>query len=184
MIKVYSWNIYILNKDRNQIFKHQPVSWGYTTWEAYLKDEDSLMFNANKLNSIDIDGWIYMMRQDLVLEKLFTYPEYKIQSITLNKLPKNYELEDKDELIKIVARNDLQYVYFFFDNRIWIFKPNSRRYQDVKSLEYIGQVEWATEKIKDIYVDFDNELAELNIVYNNGVYKLKLDITDDGIIIR
>jgi hypothetical protein len=81
------------------------------------------------------------MKQDLVLEKLFTYPEYKIQSITLNKLPKNYELENKDELVKIVARSDLSYVYFFFNNRIWIFKPNSKRYQDVKSLEYIGQIE-------------------------------------------
>lgn len=184
LLKVYSWNIYLLNKDRNQIFKHKPVAGWYSAGSPYLKDEDSLLLNANKLNSIDIDGWIYMMKQDLVLEKLFTYPEYKIQSITLNKLPKNYELENKDELVKIVARSDLSYVYFFFNNRIWIFKPNSKRYQDVKSLEYIGQIEWAKEKIKDIYVDHDNQIWEVSVVYNNGVYKLKFDITDDWIIIR
>lgn len=184
LIKVYSNNIYLLNKDRNQIYKHVPVSWGYSAWEAYLKDEDALMLKTNKLNSFDIDGWIYMLKQDLTLEKLFTYPEYKIQSIVLNKLPKNYELEDKDELIKIVARAELNYVYFFFNNRIWIFKPNSRRYQDVNSLEYIGQIEWAKEKIKDIYVNYDNQIWEISVVYNNWVYKLKFDVTDEGIIIR
>jgi len=184
MLKIYSGNIYLLNKDRNQVYKHKPITGGYTKGEPYLKDEDSLMLNANKLNSIDIDGWIYMMKQDLILEKLFTYPEYKIQPITLNKLPKNYELENKDELVKIVWRSDLRYVYFFFNNRIWIFKPNSKRYQDVKSLEYIGQIEGAKEKIKDIYIDFDNGVVEANIVYSNWVYKLKFDITDEGIIIR
>jgi hypothetical protein len=43
-------------------------------------------------------------------------------------------------------------------NKIFIFQPNTIRYQDVKSLEYLGQVEGKDISIEDFYVDNDGEI--------------------------
>lgn len=182
VLRMFRWNIYLLDEKQNQIYKHTPAWGGFAQWVSYLKDVDMKNYANNKINSIDIDGWIYMLREDLVLEKFFSNP-YTIKWIRLNKLPKNYDLKDKSKSSKIIARNDLNFVYFFFDNTIWIFKPNSKNWQDVSSLEFLGQIEWANESIKDIYVTFDDQVWEIFVVYSSGIYKLKFDITDDWITI-
>lgn len=182
-LKTFSGNIYLVDDAQSQIYKFTPNGSNFTKWVWYLKEADVENYNKAKINSIDIDGWIYILRNDLVLDKFFSVPDYKIQGIRLNKLPKNYNLDDVNEKVQIIARNNLNYVYFFFNNTIWVFKPNSNRYQDVKSLEFIGQIEWESEDIKDIYVSLDNVVWEIFVTYSSWIYKLKFDVTEDWITI-
>lgn len=181
-LNVYNWNVYLLDKKQNQVYKHTPTSSGFATGIPYFKDEDVKKYDQFKINSIEIDGWIYLLRDDLVLEKFFSTP-YTIQWIRLNNLPKNYNFKSDIKKSKLIARNDLNYAYMFFDNTIFIMKPNSKRYQDVKSFQFVWQIEWANEPIKDIYVSSDNVTGEIFVVYSSGIYKLKFDVTEDWITI-
>jgi len=93
--------------------------------------------------------------------KLFREPEYRLENIVLNKLPKNYDFSDEvssEFAPSIRARADLKYVYMLFKNKVLIFKPSSDRYQDVKSLAYLGQIEGKDANIEDFYVDNDGEI--------------------------
>jgi len=180
-IKTYAWNLYTLSADWSQIYKHKKTYEGYTRWEAYLKEEDREKYKNDKIATIDIDWWIYLLKQNGSLEKFFSKP-YWIKWIYLNDLPKNYSI-DSSKLPEIIARKDLNYTYFFFDNTIWIFKANSKRYQDVTSLNFIWQVEWELEDIKWIYVSSDNEVWTIFIGYSSWIYKLKFDVTEDWITI-
>jgi hypothetical protein len=54
----------------------------------------------------------------------------------LNNLPSNYNIE-LDEKVIIKANINLNYVYILLNNKIWVFNPNTKRYQDTKSLTYV-----------------------------------------------
>lgn len=178
VIESYNKNLYLLNESANQIYKHQKSTNSYTNWNSYLKIDDSA--SIWKILSIAIDWWIYILKDNLELLKLFTSPKYRLESIVLNNLPENYELGN-GEKVEIKARNDLNYVYYLMDNKVWVFKPNSKYYYDVKSLEYIWQIEWKKTKIKDFYVNHDWELIVLNETW---LYKLSFEISDNNLIVR
>jgi hypothetical protein len=55
----------------------------------------------------------------------------------LNGFPDNYKIEDNTAPLKIKTRANLNYVYILLNNKIYIAKPNSRRVQDTKSLQYL-----------------------------------------------
>ena len=175
----YGQNIYLLSKERNQIFKHKKSGNNFWSWIAFLKKEDSE--NIWKILSIWIDWWIYMLKEDLSLIKVFASPKYRLESIILNKLPKNYELENSKNKIEIKAWINLNYIYLLLNEKIWVFKPNTKRFQDTKNLNYIWQIEWKNEKIKDFFVNHDWELVVLNKWW---VYKLDFEISDEKLIIR
>lgn len=178
LINAYNWNLYLINEEKNQIFKHKPLSSWYTSWSPYLKSEDSE--NIWWILNIAIDWWIYILKNDLSLLKLFSYPKYRLESIVLNNLPKNYN-NNSNSKTQIVARNDLNYIYILIDNKIWVFQPSSKQYQDVKSLNYIGQIEWESTTIKSIFVNYDWEITVQN---ENWIYKLEFEISENKIIIR
>ncbi len=67
------------------------------------------------------------------------------------------------------------------DNRIIIFEPNTSNYRDVKSLNYIGQVEWKDITIEDFYVDNDGDII---VAGNNGIYQLWFDVNEGDLILR
>lgn len=174
-IDSYNWNIYLT--DDIQIYKHSFSSDSYTAWVPYLKEEDKK--DIWKIISMWIDWWIYLLKNNLEVVKLFTRPKYKLQTITLNKLPKNYNLEDKN--IEFVTRINLNYVYLFMNNKIWIFEPNSRLYTETKSLTYRWQIEWKSEKIKWFYPVRD---WELQVLTESWIYKLTFEIKEEKLIIR
>jgi len=76
------------------------------------------------------------LKQDLSIIKFFRDP-YRIEKIILNKLPKNYDIENPESIIDLKTRADLNYVYLLMNNKIWIFKPNTKNYKNTKSLTYI-----------------------------------------------
>jgi hypothetical protein len=76
-----------------------------------------------------------MLKKDLSLIKFFRSPKYKLESIVLNKLPKNYSYESGN--VKLVTKPNLSLVYMLLNNKVWIFQPNTRISSDTKSLLYL-----------------------------------------------
>ncbi|MDD3794319.1 MAG: hypothetical protein PHI37_05895 [Candidatus Gracilibacteria bacterium] len=175
-ISGYSTNLYTLGKD-NQINKHSANGDDFKIAEAYLKKED--LDQIGEILSIAIDGGFYILKKDLTIVKFFSNP-YRLESIILNKLPKNYTLEDGKK-VQIISRSNLNYVYFLLNDKIWIFKPNTTNYKNTQNLTYVGQIEGASKKIKDFYVNYDGEIIVLN---DNGLYKLTFEVSDNKLIIR
>ncbi len=171
-------NIYVIGKDGNQIIRHKKSGDNFDSGANYLQDEDAK--NIGKILSIAIDWGIYILKKDLSIVKVFNSPRYRVESIMINKLPKNYIVEWSAP-IKLKTRLELSYLYLFMNNKIWIFKPNSKNYQDVKSLTYIGQIEGKNYKIKDFYIHRDGELYALN---EKWIYKITFEVSDDKLILK
>ena len=173
-------NIYLLNQEQNQIIRHKKSGNAYAEGSDYLKAEDADTIGG--ILDVAIDGGIYILKKDLSVVKLFRSPTYRLESLILNNLPKNYDIEEwKQSLTQIKARNNLNYVYIFLNNKILIFKPNTNRYQDTKSLDFIGQIEGRDFVIKDFYVDNDGDLM---ILGDDGVYRMKFEVSDGRLIVR
>lgn len=176
-IKSYNWNIYLTDENSNQIYMHSPAQDWYNSWVWYLNEEDSK--NIWEILAIWIDGWIYMLKKDLTLVKFFRSPKYRLESIILNNLPNNYNLENSR--VNIVTKNNLTYIYILLNNKIWIFKPNTKVFTDTRSLKYIWQIEGKSEEIISFEVQRDNEIEVLT---KSWIYKLWFEINEDKLIVR
>ncbi len=178
-IEGFNGNIYITNKDANQVIMHSPALSGFNAWVSYLNEGDSKLLD--NILAIGIDGWIYMLKNDLKLYKFFRTPKYRLESIVLNKLPRNYQIENNNTNAKIIAKANLNYIYFSLNNKIWIFQPNTRTVTDVKSLQYIGQIEWKNEP----FISFDVLRDwEVQVLTKSGIYKLTFELKDENLLIR
>lgn len=178
IVESYNWNIYMTNKDANQVYKHTPSLWSFTAGTQYLNEWDSK--NLWKILSIWIDGWIYILNNELKLLKFFSNPKYRLESIILNKLPENYKIEWNSK-VNLVTRNNLNYVYLYLNNKIWILEPNTRVFSDTKSLTYKWQIEGKNEIIKWFYIPRD---WEIDVLTENGIYKINFEIKDGKLIVR
>lgn len=178
IIESYNGNIYMTNKAGNQIYKHTPSLGSFTSGTQYLTEWDSK--NIKKILSLGIDGWIYLLNSELKVFKFFSSPKYRLESIVLNKLPENYTLE-QNTTANLVTRNNLNYVYLFLNNKIWIFEPNTRSYADTKSLTYRWQIEGKNELIKGFYIPRD---GEIDVLTENGIHKINFEIKEEKLIIR
>lgn len=179
-IDSYATNIYLLSKEKTQILRHKKVGTKFDAGFPYLSEEDALSFG--KIFALAVDGGIYVLKADLSLVKIFRTPSYRVESIVLNKLPKNYDRDpNKNAAVEIYARQDLNYVYILLDNKILVFEPNSKRYQDVKSLTYLGQVEGKGFDIQDFYVDKDGIIFVLS---DTGLYKMDFEVNEGSLIVR
>ncbi len=177
-IDIFWTNIYLLDKIKNQIFKHKTAINWYAIGQWFLEDAD--IKNIGKISTIAVDGWVYILKNDLSLLKLFTSPKYELNTITLNKLPKNYKTSVPANS-SIITRDDLNYIYIYINATIYVFEPSSKRYQDVKSLTYIGQIEWKKYKINSFYIKHD---WEINILNETGLYKLWFDVSDWKLMLK
>ena len=173
----YATNIYLIPESKNQIFKHKKVWKIFQKAIPYLKKDD--VETIGKITDIAIDWWIYILKDDLSIVKFFSTP-YRLENIVINKLPDNYKKENNSP-IKIKTRKDLNYVYILLNDKIWVLKPNTRRFQDTKSLTYLGQIEASNWKIKEFYVNHD---SDIDILTDSGIYKLNFEVNDWKIIVR
>ena len=177
-ISSYAQNIYLIWQEDNQIYKHTIHGTTFKAWEWYLEKDD--LTQIWKISSIAIDWAFYILKEDLSIIKFFSYP-YRIEKIVINKLPKNYDIEDENSIIDLKARADLNYVYLLMNNKIWIFKPNTKNYKNTKSLTYIWQIEGDKNEIKDFFINHDWEIIILN---KKWLYKINFEISDDRLLIR
>jgi hypothetical protein len=177
-ISSFAQNIYLIWEADNQIFKHPLISNTFKQWEWYLKNDD--LTQIWEIISISIDGGFYVLKKDLSIIKFFSSP-YRIEKIVINKLPKNYNIENPENIIDLKARADLNYVYMLLNNKIWVFKPNTTNILNTNSLTYIWQIEWDENEIKDFFVNHDWEIMILN---EKWLYKVSFEISDDRLLIR
>ncbi|MDD4151667.1 MAG: hypothetical protein PHR68_03570, partial [Candidatus Gracilibacteria bacterium] len=178
IIETFGTNIYLVDKDKNQILKHKVAINGYSIGQGFLEDAD--LKNIWKIATIAIDGGVYILKNDLSLVKLFTSPKYKIENIVLNKLPKNYTSMNPTNA-SIVTKDNLNYIYMLINKTIFVFEPSSKRYQDVKSLTYIGQIEGKKSPILSMNIEHD---GEINILNETGIYKLSFDVSDGKLMLK
>lgn len=176
-IAQYGSNLYLLGTKENQIYKHKLSLWKFTQGSEYLKKED--VSQVGNMLDIAIDGWFYILKQDLSMVKFFNSPKYRLESLVINKLPKSYTIEEKyKDTISLQTRKELKYVYLLLNNKIWIFKPNTSDYRNTISLTYVGQIEWSGETIDDYYINYDGEILIMN---TSWVYKVNFEVSDDRI---
>lgn len=176
-ITSFTTSIYLIWED-NQLYKHPIYSNSFKSWEWYLKSED--LSQIWEILSVSIDWGVYILKKDLSIIKFYSNP-YRIEKIIINKLPKNYNIENSKDVIDIKTRPDLNYFYVLLNNKIWVFKPDTTNYKNTKSLTYIWQIEWDEKKIKDFEINHDWEIVILN---EKWLYKVTFEITDDRLIIR
>ena len=177
-INSYSNNIYLLGEEDNQIYKHALYGNTFKAGQDYLKEDD--LTQIWDIRSIAIDGWFYILKKDLSIIKFFSNP-YRIEKIIINKLPKNYDIEDDNGIIDLKNRADLNYVYLLMNNKIWIFQPNTTNHLSTKSLTYIWQIEWDSKQIKDFFVNHDGEIMILN---EKWLFKITFEVSDGRLLIR
>lgn len=175
-IKNYANNIYLLWWEVNQIFKHGKNQENFNKADPYLKQDD---VKNNKILDIAIDWWFYILKEDLSIVKFFSSP-YRIETIAINDLPENYNRIPGSK-VKIIARQDLNYVYILLNNKIWIFKPNTKFYKQTKSLKYLWQIESNSEKINDFFVEQDWTIIILN---KNWIYNISFNENDGKILVN
>ena len=172
----YNSSLYALGQD-NQLYKHQGLSTSFAKWNTLLKEAD--VKNLWDILSMAIDWWIYLLKKDLSMVKFFTSP-YRVESLTLSKLPENYNL-DEGKRVELKAWINLNYVYLFLNNKIFVFKPNTNDFKSTRNLTYIWQIEGGNEEILDFFVEKDWELLILN---EKGIYKVKFVDSDDKLILQ
>jgi hypothetical protein len=174
----YSQNIYLVWENEDQIYKHGLYWSSFKVATPYFKKDD--ITQMWEILSVAIDWWFYILKKDLSMVKFFSNP-YRIEKLIINKLPKNYDLDDKHSIIDLKARSDLNYVYMLLNNKIWVFLPNTKNYKNTKSLTYLWQIEAENYIIKDFFINHDWEILILN---EKWIYKITFEISDDRLLIR
>lgn len=173
-IKTFNGNIYLLESSKNQVQRHKPGINGFSQKSGLLGKAQPWIFD------ISIDGGVYLYMED---GKILRYLGNKddIKSITLNKIPWEWNLNSSLSSI-FITRSYLSYSYILNGNRIWIFQPNSKRFQDVTSWEYKWQFELKSEEtIKHIYVPRDGTIF---VTTSKWIYDLKFEFVDGKIIFK
>ncbi len=164
-IKKFGSNIYLIWKD-NQIYKHKFAWWNsYTSWEAYLRKQDVLQIGD--IVASWIDWWIYLLKKNFTLVH-FLKKWNIVQSVRLDKLPNNFDLEEENSRIDILTPEKSKFVFFYLNNKIWVFKPNSTNYNSIENLTFLWQIEANKFAIKSFVVKRNSEILILN---ENWVYK-------------
>jgi len=174
----YNTYLYTLSSAWNQVYKHKKFWTSFEKWISYLTDEDSK--TINNIIDIWIDGGIYLLRWDLTIVKLFNSPSYRLETLVLNKLPKNFDIEKWTSSPRIVVWSKLKYVYMFLNNKIWIFKTNSPNFNQTKTLTYLWQIDWVN-KILNFSVYRDWEVFVLN---KNWIFRVNFEVSDNKLILK
>lgn len=173
-------NIYLISKDKKQIFKHSKISNNFKKAEPYLKNEDSN--SIWNILSIAIDWGFYLLKNDLSIIKMFSSP-YRLETISLKNFPENYKINSNNSKVKIIARIDLNYVYILLNNKIRILKWDvaTKFFTKTKSLKYLWQIEASSSKIIDIFIEKDWKIDILN---ENWIYSMSFNENDWKIFVN
>lgn len=173
-IKTFNGNIYLLTTLKNQIERHKPWINGFS------QKSDILSKTKPWILDLSIDGWVYLYMEDGKILRYLGDSE-KLSNITLNKIPWEWNI-NPILWTTFITRWNLSYTYIHNWNRIWIFQPNSKRFQDITSWEYRGQFELKTEEaIKSIAVPRDGSIY---VTTDKWVYELKFEFVDGKIIFK
>ena len=175
-IKIFNNNIYLLSADGKAIFRHRPGINGFSAKTNMLENL------SESILDLAIDGWIYLVGESWKIQRYVSWKsEWWPKGLTLNKIPWEYTIWQTSPT-KIVSQGNLMYVYILSGNRIWVFRPDSKRFQDINSLTYIAQLEIESdEEIRDIYIPRDGTIYTTT---NQWVYETLFEVVDGKILLR
>ncbi|MFB0965105.1 MAG: hypothetical protein QMC36_05470 [Patescibacteria group bacterium] len=177
-IKTFNGNLYVLSSDGTQIYKHKPSVNGFSSKSSVLVGDRT---KKPKILDFGLDGGFYVVRDDLMMDKIFTVPDYSERSIMLNALPDDYALSSANEIPKFYAFSNANYLYLILANRIWVFEPDSRDYRNIKSVRYVGQIEVVESPVRSVFVPKDGTVVATT---DTGVYQIRFEVSDGKLVIR
>lgn len=177
-IKTFNGNLYVLSADGTQIYKHKPSVNGFSSKSSVLEGDRT---KKPKVLDFGIDGSLYLVRDDLMMDKIFTVPNYSERSLVLNGLPDDYSLSSATEVPKFYAFGNANYLYLILSNRIWVFEPDSRDYRNIKSMRYVGQIEVVESQVRSLFVPKDGTVFAST---DSGVYQIRFEVSDGKLVIR
>lgn len=173
-IKTFNGNIYLLDAAKNQVQRHKPGVNGFSQKSGLMEQVQSAIFD------LSIDGGVYLYMDD---GRILRYAGDKntITPIILNKIPGEWSIDTSKTSI-FITRSYLSYTYILNGDHIWIFQPDSKRFQDVKAWNYIWQFELkSSHNAKHISVPRDGLIY---VTTADWVYDLKFEFVDGKIIFK
>ena len=175
-VGAYDQNLYLLAADGTQVWRYRPAPKGGFGEKAAVLEKAS----PKRLASFSVDGGVYLLNQDLSMDKAFVTPQFSRVGVRLNGLPEGYDAAD-GKTPRVVASPELNYVYVLLDGRAWIFDPGTKNYRVVTGLKYLGQIELAGTSADAMLPLRDGEIALANA---QGVYVAKFDVVDGKVTVR
>lgn len=140
----------------------------------------STLFASPEMSIADIaiDGAVYLLMTDGKITKVLTSPTITQQWIILNGIPGEYTPSAQAVLF---IRPNLNFIYVMSEKNIWVFKPDSRNYKDLKSLTYVAQIEVNTpDSIISYFVPRDGNIL---ITTQKWVFSVNFQISDGKILL-
>jgi hypothetical protein len=156
-IAAYGRNIYLLNPEKNQIYKYSRLRGQYSGVSEYNTDAD-----LKEGVSIAIDGNIYVLKKGGEIIKLFKSQKqpFRIEDLA----------EDLSNTTKIYTATELDHLY--------LLDPESKRVIIVEKdpgngvARYLGQVIFENLNVKDIYVDKNEN--KLFLLTSKAIYQVDI----------
>jgi hypothetical protein len=180
-ISVYNSNIYLLWADRRQVYKHRRQSENTYSGRSFVIADSQ----TKPIIDMDIDGSVWLFSgsgENIGTEKILTAPKYERRTITINSLGINTFQNFAPETTKIYTGESYQEIYILADNRIWVFVPSSRRFNDVRFMTYIGQIDAPNIIITDIAIEQDGDVRKIYFGSpKSGIFSTKITVTDNKI---
>ena len=175
-IKTFNNNIYLIDTAWWQLYKHKPGVNGFSQKSGILA------MSLSGIVDIGIDGGFYILTDEPKIYRMIPKDGFTQSGIILNKVPGEYILGKNEGETHVIVKQNLNFIYILNGNRIWIFEPDSKRFQDIRSWTYIAQLEISTnENIRNISVPRDGLIY---IVTNLWVYELPFEFVDKNIILK
>ncbi len=174
-IKSFNWNIYLLSSDGKTLYKHKPGVNGFSNKSIVFENTASWMIE------VAIDGGVYSMTKNWQIGRYISGKPDAPKKIIINKVPWEYDIGSLSPTT-LVVKNFLSYIYILSGKKLWIFEPNSKRFQDVTSWNYVAQLELqSNDEIKNICVPRDGLMYT---VTNKWLYETNFEIANGKLILR
>lgn len=180
-MSIYNSNIYLLWSDKRQIYKYRKQGENTYLGRSFVISDSQ----TKQIVDMDIDGSVWTLSgawDTIKIEKILTAPKYERRPITINGLGINSFKEFNPDMTKIYAGESYQEFYLLADNRIWVFVPGSKRFNDVKFITYAGQLDIPNVVITDIAVEQEWDIRKIYFWSpKSGVFVTKMTIKDNKI---
>ncbi|MFB6181663.1 MAG: hypothetical protein ABEJ24_02080 [Candidatus Magasanikbacteria bacterium] len=126
-ISTYAENLYVLDNNNEQIYKHTPIQDGFAKSTAWIDSETQQKIDLSNANSLAIDGNIYVLKEGGNILKLFKGNKQKFQ--TKDIVP---QLEQPTQ---IWTNADADYIYILEpkNNRIVVLNKNGKLKHQITS---------------------------------------------------
>lgn len=173
MITTFDNKLYLVRKSPFEIFRHTP-----RTNNAF-SPKTTLYANAEvTIHDVAIDGAVYALTPEWRILKIVGGQTPTQTGITLNGIPWEYSVT-QDSFIFV--RPNLNYFYIMSGKNIWIFKPESKNFRDLKSLTYVAALDVSsTEPVISYFVPRDGQIL---VATRKGIYSLDFQTSDWKIIL-